>query len=428
MEAKIDDLKKEFNLIIEVCIQIEKAFSNVYQNVLKLKTSSQDFIKLNDKKQIFVFCLDSLQFQCKVIDIEFDDMKRLLFALNNRIYCEYFKLYRLVFEYMRKEGILDLEKYQQPKEFPIYKDLEPFKQYKIDVIQAIHEVITSLLNKINEYICVKEIEFKKHQETQERGFNMQNFTATFNDGILSIKQKNGLFISYLDFFHSMHLKYLKRLLTKICLFEMQLNTDIRLDEDISSNINININNSFTTNTNNIKEDNLTNKEPDEKSNNIDTIDVENISIEKKNPLQHQGLFKNIFKKNVKKLLNAVKLFDKKKKPPVEAVEIEKSSTAMSVIAENIQFEINEATKTANGVMENTSQIISDNTKEDSNIVETKLIVENSSMEDNPEITITVKELLDNTVNQSILNETISEATEVKPNTKENIKRKYKKKL
>lgn len=425
MEAKIDDLKKEFSLIIELCIQIGKTFSNVHENILKLKTTCQDFITLNNKNQIFVFCLDSLQFQCKVIDIEFDDMKRLLFALNNRMYCEYFKLYRLILEYMCKESILDLEKYEQTKEFPIYKDLEPFKQYKIDVTQDIHEYITTLLNKINEYICLKQTEFKKHQEKQERGFNMQNFTATFNDGILSIKQKNDLFISYLDFFHSMHLKYLRRLLTKICLFEMQLNTDIRLDEDMSSNIN----NSFAPSNGNVKEDELTKKDLYHKSNNIvDTIDVENISVEKSEDLQQTKGFRNIFKKNVKKILNAIKLFNSDKEIIEKTHEIESSSMAMDKITENIQLEINEATKTANDRMENSIQIIPDNTKNDSdiaiNIVETKGIVENGNIEDKTETIITVKELLDNIVTENIANETITTEIEVKPKTK----RKYKKKV
>ncbi len=229
----MENSKKEFISIVEVYMQLENVYSGVNQKINVLKNTCQDFIKTHSGKQIFIFCLDSWQFQCKIIDVEFDDMKRLLSALNNRMYCEYYKLYKLVLDYVYKEEIL--ERGKQQKEFPIYKDLEPFKQYNLDIIQDVHESIIELLVKILEYINIKEIELKKHQQKQEKGFNMQNFVLTFNDILLSIKQKLGVFISYMNFFHSMHLRYLKRLLTKLTLFESQLIKDIRFDEELTCN-------------------------------------------------------------------------------------------------------------------------------------------------------------------------------------------------
>ena len=54
----------------------------------------------NNKNQVFVFGLDSFHFQSKLIDIEYDDTKRLFMAIGNRMYCEYFKLNKIIIEYI----------------------------------------------------------------------------------------------------------------------------------------------------------------------------------------------------------------------------------------------------------------------------------------------------------------------------------------
>jgi hypothetical protein len=121
--------KKDFDLIIEMYDETIRIFSTVEQKIFRLKKACQEFTQNNSNK-IFVFCLDSLQFQCKFIDIECDDMKRLLFALNNRMYCEYYKLYKIILDYICKENIPTNQTHTAQREFPIYKDLEPFNQYK----------------------------------------------------------------------------------------------------------------------------------------------------------------------------------------------------------------------------------------------------------------------------------------------------------
>ena len=48
--------------------------------------------------------------------------------------------------------------------FPVYKDLEPYKQYKFEMIQEVHENIILLLYEINEFIINKENELQGHQK------------------------------------------------------------------------------------------------------------------------------------------------------------------------------------------------------------------------------------------------------------------------
>ena len=132
METNIVKLKNDFNNIIVIRNSVKNVFDILQSRIDKLKFFYSEFIK-NDKNDMFVFGLDSFHFQSKLIDIEYDDMKRLFIAINNRMYCEYFKLNKIIIEYILKnvneKKIIDMVKVNN---YPVYKDLEPFKEYKFD--------------------------------------------------------------------------------------------------------------------------------------------------------------------------------------------------------------------------------------------------------------------------------------------------------
>jgi hypothetical protein len=151
-------------------------------------------------------------------------MKRLFIAINNRMYCEYFKLNKIIIDYILKnvndKKIVDVVKVNN---YPIYKDLEPFKEYKFEVILDIHENILNLLAIILSVLTQKEI-----------GLNIDNYITTFNYNNTVIREKISMFISYIEFFHRMHTKYLKRFSNKIQLIYTHINTDIKFDDSIES--------------------------------------------------------------------------------------------------------------------------------------------------------------------------------------------------
>jgi hypothetical protein len=95
---------------------------------------------------MFVFGLDSFHFQSKLIDIEYDDMKRLFLAINNRMYCEYFKLHKIITDYIYA-NVTDkkITEFVKSNNYPVYKDLEPFREYKFETVLEIHENILNLL-------------------------------------------------------------------------------------------------------------------------------------------------------------------------------------------------------------------------------------------------------------------------------------------
>jgi hypothetical protein len=236
MENKINDLKTVFIKVIDLHKEDISIFDTLESRILKLKGIYSDYSKYN-KDSLFTFGLDSFHFQSKLIDIEYDDMKRIYLAVTNRIYCEYFKLYKLIIEYVT-ESIHDKKITEYVKDnhmYPIYKDLEPYKKYDFELIVDIHDVIIGFLLLIDGYILSKEDELRHHQQKNDIGLNLDNFvnTCQFNNTV--VKEKLKLFISYIDFFHKLHVRYFKRFTTKMQLFISQINHDIKFDDSIPFN-------------------------------------------------------------------------------------------------------------------------------------------------------------------------------------------------
>jgi hypothetical protein len=239
MESRLVKVKGEFNNIINIRNTVKNIFDILQVRIDKLKLFYSEFIK-NSKNDMFVFGLDSFHFQSKLIDIEYDDMKRLFLAINNRMYCEYFKLHKIIVEYILKniddKKITDIVKVNN---YPIYKDLEPYKDYKFETILDIHENILNLLNILMSNMSNKENELAIHKTKQNIGLNIDNFITSFNFNIIVLKEKISMFITYIEFFHKMHTKYLHRFSNKIQLMHTHINNDIKFDENISGRIKSN---------------------------------------------------------------------------------------------------------------------------------------------------------------------------------------------
>jgi hypothetical protein len=237
MESKLVKLKSDFNNIITIRNSVKNIFDILQIRIDKLKVFYSEFIK-NNKTEMFVFGLDSFHFQSKLIDIEYDDMKRLFMAINNRMYCEYFKLNKIIIDYIltnvNDKKITELIKVTN---YPVYKDLEPYKEYKFEIILEIHENILNLLAIMVSQLNNKENELSIHITKKNIGLNIDNFITSFTYNIVVMREKILMFINYIEFFHTLHTKYLKRFSNKIQLMYSNINNDIKFDDSIEINKN-----------------------------------------------------------------------------------------------------------------------------------------------------------------------------------------------
>jgi hypothetical protein len=232
MESKLVKLKSDFNNIINTRNTVKNIFETLKIRIDTLKQIYSEFIK-NSKNDMFVFGLDSFHFQTKFIDIEYDDMMRLFLSINNRMYCEYFKLHKIIIEYIVKsvndKKITDLV---NNNNYPIYKDLEPFKEYKFEIILDIHENILNMISLLISFLNNKENELLIHKTKQNIGLNIDNFITTYNFNINVMREKIYMFTTYIEFFHKMHSKYLKRFSNKIQLMYTHITNDIKFDDSV----------------------------------------------------------------------------------------------------------------------------------------------------------------------------------------------------
>jgi len=236
IEKRLNELKSSFTKISDIKNEDITIFSILEVKMIKLKENYAELIN-NNKHTLFIFGLDSFRFQSKLIDIEYNDMKRLFLSITNRMYCEYFKLFKIVLDYVREitvdKKLLDF--ISTNDNFPIYKDLEPFKHYDFEIIQNIHESLITLLTSLNDILMNKEHDTKLYQNKNDIGFNIDNFVNTLNFNNIMMREKIILFISYMEFFHKLHRKFLKRFTTKLQLMNSQISHDIKFEDNEASN-------------------------------------------------------------------------------------------------------------------------------------------------------------------------------------------------
>ena len=315
MELKIVKLKEDFNTITNIRDNVNNGFDALQLRIDKLKLFYSEFIK-NNNNNIFVFGLDSFRFQSKIIDIEYEDMKRLFLAINNRMYCEYFKLHKILVEYISKNNdekvYIDTSKVNI---YPIYKDLEPFKEYNFEIIADIHENILNILSILMSVLNNKENELSIHKLKENIGLNINNFITTYNFNINVLKEKIHMFINYIEFFHKMHSKYLKRFSNKIQLMYTHINNDIKFDDSVEITntkkqeliTELTLNNIDKTLLKEIKSSICSETNNDSESETQNSLLNENVNEnvnEKKN-------LNEIFKKNVYKVKNGLHLLKSK---------------------------------------------------------------------------------------------------------------------
>jgi hypothetical protein len=232
---KINNIKLNFQKIISYKAEIKNTFELLDIKINKLKEFYNNFIKTTDKT-LFIFGLDSFYFQSKLIDIELDHMKSLYGLINNKLYSSYYKLFKIIKDYVTKSFketrmkdivILDII-------YPIYKDLEPFKDYDFDFTVKLHEKIVEIIIFFDDFLTNKGIELSAYNEKLSIGLNINNFITTFNHENMIIKNEIELYINYIEFIDITYGNYYKKLITKIRILLSQIENDINFDNNKTS--------------------------------------------------------------------------------------------------------------------------------------------------------------------------------------------------
>jgi hypothetical protein len=235
MDDRLTQLKTDFIKFTDLKQDNVHTLTILDGRIKKIKQIYSEFIQTN-REHLFIFTLDSFYFQSKLIDIEYEDILRVFHSITNRMYCDYYKLFKIIIDYVF-QNIPDkklIELIHVNDHFPVYKDLEPFKQYDFQHIQHLHEILLVILTYLYGHITNKEHDLKIYQTKNKIGLNIDSFVNTFNFNNTVMKEKINLFVTYIEFFHKLHTKYFRRFTTKTQLLLSQINNDIKLDNPMEA--------------------------------------------------------------------------------------------------------------------------------------------------------------------------------------------------
>ena len=224
-----EKLKNSFKNIISIMREIDNMKNNVASKLGELKRLHGEMIRDNNK-QIFLFCLDSFYYQYKIFSMEFEHIKKLRALLNNRMYCDYYKLHNMIVKYCRErlsEDSLNISS------FPVYKDLEPFQEYRIEDITSLHESILNLLNSLYLETVNKENSILHYNDNHKVGFSISNFLNTLTHENRILQDQITLYVNYISFFHISQQKQLKRVHHRISDFYKEVDENINMNYTFS---------------------------------------------------------------------------------------------------------------------------------------------------------------------------------------------------
>ena len=236
--TNIGVLKQDFDYIRNMRSDACNIFDNLETKIGILSKIYIGLIKTHEDAN-YIFGLDSFHFQNKLIELEYENMKNIFASIDNRMYCEYYKLHVMIQKYIN-DDITEpkvIEKTHSKKKYPIYKDLETHIVYDFKQTLEIQSGILQTIQELQNYLMDKETELKEDTEQSDMGLNIDNIVNSqlYSNAIL--REKIDMFIRYMKAFHLHHKKYFSRLIIKSKLMAEIIDEDICTKQFSSPNKN-----------------------------------------------------------------------------------------------------------------------------------------------------------------------------------------------
>jgi len=223
MEQQLETIKTEFSIVKENIHAITNNLTTVKKKLDRLKQIYSDMISTNSNKKIFLFCLESFNFQIKSFSVDADNLHKSLLLVSNRVYCDYYKLLKLI------RVIFEEYKYAFPKELvelPTYDVLNPLFEYSVDDIVKIHANVCLLIKTLIEYYDNNCDNIESYNTKSQTGICIFNFIKTLEYDNSVLKDQIILYLNYLDFFKTTQTKHLVKLLGKMDAFQKDISSEI----------------------------------------------------------------------------------------------------------------------------------------------------------------------------------------------------------
>ena len=231
-------IEKKFEEIKSIRYSIKNTFKTLTEKHKEIKDQYKKYIENNKKSEL----LDSFYFQIKLMDFEYDNADKTYNLIDNRMYCDYYKLFIIVYNFFKvqfknekSEMIIKNSKY------PVYKDLDQFKKYDFDTVNDIHQDIIRLIDYIHKIIQQNENDIKTHQISVNNGLNIDNYIYNLEYNNNVIINNVSLYKKYLSAYHKYHISFLTNLNNRLNLIYEQLENDVNFVQPLKEKKNVVIN-------------------------------------------------------------------------------------------------------------------------------------------------------------------------------------------
>ena len=218
----IPKLKNDFSTIIRQRNELQDKRTTLEEKLSDIREHYNELVKNNSKK-IYLYCLDSLYFQYKILRVELEQFQKMISLIFNRMYGDYYKLYNII-NSQCKDNCVDIK--LPTDNIVLYKDLDPLAEYSLDDVTVTHNAIINMLNQLNELYGSKQSEISRHNSNMRVGFSVTSFISTLSYENKLLGEHITLYSDYLSFYHSSQKKYFDMTLFKINNFMREIEDEI----------------------------------------------------------------------------------------------------------------------------------------------------------------------------------------------------------
>tara|TARA_B110000285_G_scaffold205087_2_gene242579 strand:+ start:1945 stop:2646 length:702 start_codon:yes stop_codon:yes gene_type:complete len=217
----LEELKLGFDSIKTIRLKIKDELNSI--NSIKCRVKNK-YINCIKKEKNNFFGLDSVFFQTKLIELEYDNLSKLYSYIDNRIYGDYYKLFIMIKNFLQTTLNSDSLKLlnQLNIKYPIYKDLDYFKEYNFDIINNIHRDIINIISIVNDIYKKNENEMNDNMDKVYIGINIDNYIINQEHINKNLFNTNVLYTKYLNIYHNFHKELLDNYFEKLNLYNEQI--------------------------------------------------------------------------------------------------------------------------------------------------------------------------------------------------------------
>ena len=224
-----NQLSSNFNDIENSNTKINNILDRIKQKIVDL---DKKYLAYSNNKNN----LKSLNFQIKLIKIEYKNNQEIFQIFMNRLYGDYYKLYQDMNNYIRNY-IKEID--VKSIEYQCYKDLEILVIYDFEVIKSIHDEIIIFFHSFLSYQENDKNIIDELLKTRKDGVHINNFINDKNFIFVQKEQKFNLYYENLRGYLQIKKKFLERIYIKFKKIYTELSLDINLDiSNRSDSINL----------------------------------------------------------------------------------------------------------------------------------------------------------------------------------------------